>query len=217
MIGPLLNSHPLIDLSATGVAPDLDFVIQAVASGQDLNEQNPDGAMMTALHFAVISENAEILQYLLDSGAHPDVPDEGGLTPLHHAIVRGNLDATRRLVNAGADVNYLGGGERPLRRASSAVDWSVATVAFLVRKGATVNPEDPEEATALDLALQMGHVASAAFLLLYAAERRSNGGGFGGDSGSEDGDMYAEEFAKAQELADRVREFVCPFLILELF
>jgi ankyrin repeat protein len=39
----------------------------------------------TPLVFAVHSENAAVVKYLLDHGADPDKADDIGLTPLHSA------------------------------------------------------------------------------------------------------------------------------------
>jgi ankyrin repeat protein len=45
----------------------------------------------TPLVFAVHSENAAVVKYLLDHGADPDKADDIGLTPLHSAAGIGPL------------------------------------------------------------------------------------------------------------------------------
>ena len=45
----------------------------------------------TPLFYAVHSENAAAVKYLLDHGANPDKADEDGLSPLHSAAGIGPL------------------------------------------------------------------------------------------------------------------------------
>lgn len=45
----------------------------------------------TPLVFAVLSENAAVVKYLLDHGADPDKVDDDGLAPLHSAAGIGLL------------------------------------------------------------------------------------------------------------------------------
>lgn len=50
----------------------------------------------------------ELLELLLDRGAHPEAQDFLGTTALHWACLRGSLEAAERLVEAGADVHRSG-------------------------------------------------------------------------------------------------------------
>ncbi|TYZ65766.1 hypothetical protein PybrP1_012635 [[Pythium] brassicae (nom. inval.)] len=72
------------------------------------NQQEPDQADhlgRTALHWAALSGQDEIVTLLLRNGASIDLPDKlEGLTPLHYAAYYGHVKVTRLLVNAGASL-----------------------------------------------------------------------------------------------------------------
>jgi len=61
----------------------------------------------TPLHLAVLCDQREIAEFLINQGANLDVraKDEHGGTPLHWAAVLGRIAIARRLIEAGADVN----------------------------------------------------------------------------------------------------------------
>ena len=69
-----------------------------------VSEKEP-GTQNTALHWAVISNQLEILRLLLHSDASPDHQNCQGRTPLHLAAVKGNLSATKELLACHADFN----------------------------------------------------------------------------------------------------------------
>ena len=69
-----------------------------------VSEKEP-GTQNTALHWAVISNQLEILRLLLHSDASPDHQNRQGRTPLHLAAVKGNLSATQELLACHADFN----------------------------------------------------------------------------------------------------------------
>ena len=58
----------------------------------------------TALHLAAICRKPDVLQVLIDAGAHIDIQDNAGCSPLHSACDSGVLDTVEMLVRAGAEV-----------------------------------------------------------------------------------------------------------------
>ena len=49
-----------------------------------------DAAERTALHTAVMHNDAEVVKFLLEKGANPNLPDAAGRTALHLAVLKDN-------------------------------------------------------------------------------------------------------------------------------
>ena len=54
----------------------------------------PDKNGRTALHFAVMGEDKEIIQSLINSGADINAKTNGGERPIHKASALGNVEIT---------------------------------------------------------------------------------------------------------------------------
>ena len=69
----------------------------------------------TALHVSCRgSDNPEVTEFLLESGAKVNAVDTDGCTPLFYAITNERLECTKVLLAAGATVNHRRGGGRTL-------------------------------------------------------------------------------------------------------
>lgn len=66
-----------------------------------------DGFRYSALTCAVRGGNVEAVEFLLDSGANPELGDDYGLTPLFLAVEAGNFKVAEALLNGGANVNAV--------------------------------------------------------------------------------------------------------------
>ena len=80
----------------------------------------------TALHESCMgSDNSEVTEFLLESGAKVNAVDTNGRTPLFWSISRGHLECTKALLAAGATVNHRrnGNGYTPLDYALASVDY----------------------------------------------------------------------------------------------
>ena len=72
----------------------------------------------TALHWAAIGGQLEVVQYLLQRGATVDVQDKDKLTALHYAAQEDNAAAALELALHGADLRLADvQGDTPLQRA----------------------------------------------------------------------------------------------------
>ena len=116
--GPKPPGMPLLDAIDQDNA---DVVREHMEFGTDPNETFiPPGipfAGASALHLAVLKDNREIAQVLLDNGADIDIRarDEFGGPPLEWAVFFGIKDMGVFLVESGADVNAGNGfGTTPL-------------------------------------------------------------------------------------------------------
>ncbi|XP_064643268.1 uncharacterized protein LOC135497359 isoform X6 [Lineus longissimus] len=77
-----------------------------VYTPEDVRKANMDGDQ--AIHFAVTTDNLELVETLIDRGADKDAKNEFGFTPLHFAVLSRNLPAVTFLVKkAGVNVNAV--------------------------------------------------------------------------------------------------------------
>ena len=74
----------------------------------------------TALHIACGNQNLEVIQTLLESGAHVNARDSSLETPLHEACTKNFPEVIKLLVDWGADVNAINDdGDTPLHKTAS--------------------------------------------------------------------------------------------------
>jgi ankyrin repeat protein len=62
---------------------------------------------MSALHHAVLNEDADAFNFLLENGANPEAEDAEGNTPLSQAILKGQTDFVRKMLDLGANPDSL--------------------------------------------------------------------------------------------------------------
>ncbi|TVU30038.1 hypothetical protein EJB05_21641, partial [Eragrostis curvula] len=82
-------------------------VCSYLVEGLRVDVNAADNKGRTALVYAVISENATVVKYLLDHGADPDQADDEGLAPLHSAAGIGDCEMIEMLLAKGAYVDPL--------------------------------------------------------------------------------------------------------------
>jgi ankyrin repeat protein len=107
----LLLGTPGIDLEAQARNGDTPLMLAAfhgylplvkILLSRDVQVNRPG---WTALHYAAINGNPEIIKVLLDASAYIDAESaEGRMTPIMLAAVRGRVAAVRVLQQEGADV-----------------------------------------------------------------------------------------------------------------
>jgi len=60
----------------------------------------------TPLQWAVSENNIEIMDYLLQKGADPNICDQQGYAPIFLSIIGNEVDITRKLIDSGANISY---------------------------------------------------------------------------------------------------------------
>jgi len=135
----------------------LGFLDGLLSAGLKLNYKNRD---YSALDYACIIENLELVKYLVGKGADinyaGDKNDE--FSPLQYAIVSQNLEIVKYLIENGADVNHSGYNKTtPLHTAASKANFEI--VEYLVGKGADLNRVDAFDYTPLMRANKSSQIA----------------------------------------------------------
>ena len=74
---------------------------------QKLNLNATDSLGRTALYLATWAGHEEVVKYLLERGADPDVPNKYRATAMHCAVKRGHARIVWHLIQSGADINAI--------------------------------------------------------------------------------------------------------------
>jgi ankyrin repeat protein len=137
----------------------------------DVNTPLPDGA--TAIHWAVLWDDAETVELLIRGGARVNVTDDYAVAPLLLACENGSRSIVEMLLNAGANPNVaLPTGETAIMTAART--GKVDAVKALLAHGADVNAkENTRGQTALMWAAAEKHSDVAQLLIHEGADVRA--------------------------------------------
>jgi ankyrin repeat protein/L-ascorbate metabolism protein UlaG (beta-lactamase superfamily) len=141
-----------------------DAVAYLLDNGADPNATSQNG--LSALAFAVLGGDPEIVRMLIAGGADVQCADEYGWTALHRsAQLLGNVDIAKLLVDAGAEVDLEDKqGITPLRTAAERGFTDL--VKYLASRGAAIEASDDYfGCTALHVAATKGYDDLAEFLM----------------------------------------------------
>lgn len=147
-------------LYAAAHAGDLEAV-RSCATPELLDE--PGNALgWTAVMVAAAQGHGDVVRWLLDAGARPDVITDGEDTALSLAATRGHVEAARLLVgDERVDVNARdGNGWTPLQ-AASLHGYDEIVAMLLEREDLAANLADVDGRTALIWAASAGHESIA--------------------------------------------------------
>jgi len=163
-LGPALWADEIHDAAKQG---DLDRVRALVDADPALVAAQDTGGQ-TPLHWAALSENLDLVRYLLDKGAAVDAKNGRGVTPLVFAMAQRRSRAVGLLIERGADVNVRNPfGMTPL---IIAVEQGASElVKTLLAAGADVNSES-QIGTALHRAAIQGRTEIIQVLLKAGAK-----------------------------------------------
>jgi ankyrin repeat protein len=137
----LLSAAPTTPVADAAMQGNKDEVRELLKHAADVNAAQGDG--MTALHWAAMRADADLVQTLLYAGANVRATTRiGAYTPLILAARDGNAVVMDPLLKAGADVNArTSNGTTPLMLAAGSGIADAVTV--LLDHGAEVNATEP--------------------------------------------------------------------------
>jgi len=114
-----------------------------------LNLQNYEGE--TALSYAVMNNNYDMVKFLMDRGADLNIYNCRSESPLHQAVVIGNLDTARLLVEGGSYIDAEDEcGDTPLHFAVR--EDQAEIVEYLLSIGADPDHSNHDDETPAELA-----------------------------------------------------------------
>lgn len=96
--------------------------LKLIESGVDIEAKDP-GSGASALHYAVMKDNIDLVGLMLQRGADVNSRTRSGTTPLHTAVLYGRLEVAQLLIEKGAEVDA--------RSTSGATPLSIAEAANL--------------------------------------------------------------------------------------
>eukprot|EP01118_Nematostelium_gracile_P019811 TRINITY_DN933_c0_g1_i5.p1 TRINITY_DN933_c0_g1~~TRINITY_DN933_c0_g1_i5.p1 ORF type:complete len:259 (+),score=76.51 TRINITY_DN933_c0_g1_i5:49-777(+) len=109
-----------------------------------------DSDERTALHWAAINGNEQLIRYLLDSGAKFDTKDDSGWTPIMSAAASDKLTSIQLILSRGkVDLNQKNDTGRTALIYACSKAKDPETINILLKNGAKVNLTDAYGATPL--------------------------------------------------------------------
>src|SRR5580765_3090943 len=137
----MLHAAPAATVADAAMQGNRDAVRSLLKQAADVNAAQGDG--MTALHWAAMKDDAELVQTLLFAGANVRATTRiGSYTPLILAAKSGSASVIAPLLKSGADANSAtSNGTTVLMLA--AASGNTDAVALLVDGGAKVNEKEP--------------------------------------------------------------------------
>lgn len=138
----------------------------AMEKASFINEKNDKGE--TPLFLAIISEYAEIVEYLIANGAEIDEPANDGTTPLLLAIQLANYEIVELLIENEANVNLPNNQDHPILMASYQGCHDILTL--LIKHGANVNELRENGDTPIFVAIAYRHYDVIEVLLQNGAD-----------------------------------------------
>lgn len=162
------TNAPLADAAEHLDTATLERLLAASPAPDEVNASQVDG--MTALHWAVYHDRAELVQRLLDAGADASAANRYGVIPLSLACANGNPEVVDSLLAADADPNaLLPGGETVFMTAART--GRIEVVEALYEAGADVHFREPKRGqTALMWAVAEGNLEVVELLLEVGAD-----------------------------------------------
>ena len=162
--------HPLNVVAKFGDVSEVEAIFKR--NPEAINTQDDEG--MTPLAGAVVQERVDVVRFLLDNGADPNIPNKHGLTPLEHACGRDRTNAlalAKLLLAKGALVNatnVAGFTIPPLEWAISSDNTEL--VEFLLDHGADAKAKSDVGSTPLHTAADRGDLEIAEMLIAHGVD-----------------------------------------------
>ena len=146
-----------------------DAINVLLTAGADPNIADANGN--TCLHFTVHQGcNKEVVQMIIDHGAHVIIANKNGLTALMIACERGNIDVINILLEAGSDTDITDANGNTCLQCSVLQGCSIEVLQTIIDHGAQVNATNKNGQTALMMASDCGYLNGINMLLRAGAD-----------------------------------------------
>jgi ankyrin repeat protein len=198
---------PIDELTDAIWSDSRDEAISLITSGLDLNDC--DRNLVTPLMMAVMQEDVELAEMMIEHGARPR--RMGTRSPLDEAVNKDNADLVLLMIKAGAPVNEIGyEGYTPLTRAARFGLEDVMGV--LLKEGAEPEAVDGNGHTAHQLTVEHGHTECRRLVssAIEAAHRQAEEKAAVEASERAETARHDMSVARQQHIRDRVRHRPLP-------
>ena len=147
-----------------GKIKSVEEIKELLKKGADLEAKDGDGR--TALMWAAMSGELDVVKYLIDNGVDLEAKDGDGRTALMWAAMSGELDVVKYLIDNGADLEAKDkDGQTALMKVARYGKLDV--VKYLAQNGADLEAKDKDGMTALDIARKWEKADCVEFLEEY--------------------------------------------------
>lgn len=169
-IALLATSLSAADLRLVNAVKNSDKAAVTSLLQQKVDVNSPEADGMTALHWAVRSDDLDTADRLIKAGANAKAANRYGITPLYLASVNGSASMIEKLLKAGANANEVSTeGETALMTAARTGNVSAAKV--LLDNGAKVDAKETWQGqTALMWAVAQKHPEMVKELIARGAD-----------------------------------------------
>ena len=117
---------------------DGDTTAKVGAVKGQIGDDDVDRGGRTALHYAALEGDLELVTQLIAEGVAVGRPDKNGWTPLHFAAQGWHLDVALKLIDEGAEVDAVDSfGNSPLMRATYDSRGRGELITMLLERGAS--------------------------------------------------------------------------------
>jgi ankyrin repeat protein len=165
------RSQEVFDLLRKGDVP----AVKAMVEKSPQLVEARDGQGLTLIHYAAYGRSAELINFLIDKGAKPDVKDAEADTPLHIAAMNDRTEVAAALLKRGASAEARDDYQRTALILCARERGQAATGRVLIDAGADVNAVDKFGDTALSLAAWRGKAEFVDMLLDKGARLPESG------------------------------------------
>jgi ankyrin repeat protein len=142
-----------------------------IDQGANVNARNKKGET-PLMKACKIKSSTDIIWYLLQAGADPNIPDNQKDIPARFCLE--NIELVQLLVEAGTDIHFRDEHERTLLHLSAMADVPTEVLAYLLDVGSEVNAQDGFSDTPLMYACQYKEGLEKTILLLSAGADPNN-------------------------------------------
>ena len=166
------GSTALLKAAENGRLPIVRLLVER---GADVNL--PGRTAITPIGAAAFMGSAPIVQFLLDKGADPNAIDATKKSAIVYAAGRGFTPVVRLLLDRGVDVNTKYGNDLTVLMwaagysAEAGVKDAIAVTTLLIERGAKLDERDNRGRTALMIAAELNHAATADLLIARGADK----------------------------------------------
>ena len=166
----ITNKRNVTSLMVASKKGNVDAINVLLSAGADRTIKTVNGD--TWIHYAVDGDcSKEVLQSILDQGAHVNITNKRNVTSLMVASKMGNVDAIKVLLSAGADRTIKDVDGNTWIHYAFLGDCSKEVLQSIIDQGANVNITNKRNVTSLMVASKKGNVDAINVLLSAGADR----------------------------------------------